>query len=93
VAKQIDVMYEVCQKPAHGMTQVICATDASVPTTSQWQAAAVAACWVGGHQILSVKAQAGRATSELFAIRLAISKATIHWMGEHQHSHSLPPSG
>ena len=57
----------------------MCATDASIPTSSRWQAISVAACWVGGHQITSVKSPTGKVTTldaELFGIRLAISKAT-----------------
>jgi len=80
VANHLRTLYEVCQKAAHDTSQVVCAADASVPTSSRWQAISVGACWVGGHQITSIKSPTGKVTAldtELFAIRLAISKATV----------------
>ena len=50
VANHLRTLYEACEKAAHDTPQVVCATDASVPTSSRWQAKSVAACWVGGHQ-------------------------------------------
>jgi len=34
------------KKAAHDTSQVVCATDASVSTSSRWQAISVAACWI-----------------------------------------------
>ena len=79
IARHVESLTELCARAALDTFQVICATDASVPTTNQWQAVAVAACWVGEFQTASIKVPAGRVTSvdaELFAIRLAIAKAT-----------------
>jgi len=50
-----------------------------LPSTDQWQAVAVAARWVRGFQTASIKAPARQVISmdaKLFAIRLAIAKAT-----------------
>jgi len=49
--KQVDdqfrAMYEARQRADYDTSQVVCATYASVPSSSQWQTTAIAACWVG----------------------------------------------
>jgi len=40
-------MYEVRQRADYDTSQVVCATYASVSSSSQWQTTAIAACWVG----------------------------------------------
>jgi len=38
---------KVRQGTAYDTSQVVCETDASIPLSSQWQATAITACWVG----------------------------------------------
>jgi len=47
VDDQFRAMYEVHQRADYDTSQVVCETYASVPSSSQWQIAAIAACWVG----------------------------------------------
>ena len=80
IGNHLDTLSELCKKATSDTSQVIWATNASVPTSDRWQAVSVTACWVGGSQTSSVKALAGRVTSidtELFEICLATAKVSI----------------